>query len=286
MQNIQKVISELSGLQNLRFLIETYEIIAATLIRQIRHSVLQNREFHEGLTGIFLEVKQAYLRELERAGRRPMPLPLFAQKNGKAAYMMLSVNSGLYGDITGKVFRDFMQEFHPVAMEAVIVGKVGASLFEDTLPGVPYTYFDFPDTKFDPEGLRSITKYLNEFEEVVVFHGEFKTLFLQRPARSHVTGDLALMTGISQEVRYLFEPKLETIVAFFETEIFASLLEQVFHESRLSKVASRMMLLDGATSNIGFAESALLRHKQKLQHMLFNRKQLDAISGASLWSNE
>ena len=62
---------------------------------------------------------------------------------------------------------------------------------------------------------------------------------------------------------YFFEPSLEEVVIFFETEIFASLLEQVFHESRLAKTASRMMLLDRASQNIDKSFDRLFFQKQR-----------------------
>ena len=77
---------------------------------------------------------------------------------------------------------------------------------------------------------------------------------------------------------------LEEVSLFFETEIFASLLEQIFHESRLAKLASRMVLLDHAIINI---ESELKRtslSKQRVHHRTLNRHLLDSLSGVSLWS--
>ena len=68
----------------------------------------------------------------------------------------------------------------------------------------------------------------------------------------------------NEGAKYIFEPSLETIVIFFETEIFSSLLEQVFHESRLAKLASRMVLLDRASVAVAHALARTVSKRSRL----------------------
>ncbi len=90
-------------------------------------------------------------------------------------------------------------------------------------------------------------------------------------------------TVTSTTVKYLFEPSLEKILQFFEAEIFASIFEQTIHESQLAKNGSRMLLLDNASQNIKDSLKKTELHLRILKHRQTNTKQLNALTGMSMW---
>ena len=103
MQNYQEIAIQIDWLRNLKVLVETYETIAASSMRGIRNSVLQNRAFHTGLNRVFQDVIRAYRNEVagfikkNKIGQeRALSL---LEKNGKTALVFLSANTGLYGDL-------------------------------------------------------------------------------------------------------------------------------------------------------------------------------------------
>lgn len=278
---------EKERLGELYTLIETYETIAASSMRKIRYFVLSNRAFHEGLSRLFLEVKLAYYekrRGLLKNKKHEATISFSAiPRNGKTVYVFLSANTGLYGDIIARAFDLFSRNREWSSAEVVIIGKIGKFLFESRFPGVLYTYFDFPDTHILPEDLKKITNYLSQYETVVAFYGSFKSFLTQVPVSTNVSGEIFFQETGKKPGKYLFEPTLEKIVFFFETEIFASLLEQIFYESRLAKLASRLTLLDRASLRIKKASENTSRIFQLFVHRSFNRKQINALSGISLW---
>lgn len=283
----RQLIIEKERLSELYLLIETYETIAANSMRRIRYFVLSNRAFHEGLNRLFLEVKLAYhekqRRLLKEKGFGRSASFSAIPRNGKTVYVFLSANTGLYGDIIARAFDLFYQNREGSMAEVVIIGKIGKFLFESHFPGAPYTYFDFPDTHILPEDLKKIINHLSQYETVVAFHGSFKSFFTQVPKSTNVSGEILLQETGDKPNRYLFEPTLEKVAFFFETEIFASLLEQVFYESRLAKLASRLTLLDRASLRIKDASEKTSQTFQLFVHRSFNRKQINALLGISLW---
>src|SRR3989344_4289434 len=105
MDSLKTIINEIEGAENLKELVETYKFIAASSMRRIRNFVLENRLFHRGLNGIYQEVRQSYagavLAGVKRKGaRRKQLVP--AKKKFKSVYMLISANTGLYGDIIYK----------------------------------------------------------------------------------------------------------------------------------------------------------------------------------------
>jgi len=290
MLNHQTLTEEIKTLESLRDLVDTYKTVAATTMRRIRNSVLQNRFFHLGLNDLLQEVQLAFQKAMHGVGqdqKANSPLILTTKKhNGKTALVLLSANTGLYGGIIYKTFGLFLEEARKNPNDdLVIIGKVGESFFKKTEPDRPYIYFDFSDLGISEAMLRSITGRLSAYERVVVFYGAFKNILIQQPSSFDISasGKNLPVKEVVESPLYLFEPSLATVANFFETEIFASLLEQSFNESRLGKTASRLVSLDRSAMNIGKAFKNMRLEQNKFRHRLYNRKQLVALSGVSLW---
>ncbi|MDP3770534.1 MAG: F0F1 ATP synthase subunit gamma [Candidatus Sungbacteria bacterium] len=289
MINEQTVKQEIEQLQSLIVLVETYETIAGTSVRRIRSSVLANRAFHIGLNRMFREITDAYKKEVEYLMKKKKithadSLSLMKHTK-KTALILFSANTGLYGDVTHRTFTAFLTEIKRAKADIIIIGRMGKMFFEEVMPGTAFIYFDFPDNAIDIEGLKKITIVLAEYEKVVAFYAVFKNLMTQQVKASIISGaELASQHAEDMPRQpYFFEPSLEEVTVFFETEIFASLLEQVFHESRLAKLASRMVLLDRAIINIESEFNRTRLSQQRMHHRTINRHLLDSLSGMSLW---
>jgi F0F1-type ATP synthase gamma subunit len=70
---------------------------------------------------------------------------------------------------------------------------------------------------------------------------------------------------------------------FFETEIFASLLDQTVSESQLAKYASRILAMNKAHENIDKTIGKLSLDRLKIKHRTENRKQLNRLSSMRFW---
>ena len=273
----EKITSEEERLKSLSGLVETYKTIAITTSRRIRASVLENRAFHLGLNHWFQGIKRAYAQEIsKKGGENKMS---FLKRNNKMIFLLLSANTGLYGDILERIFDQFSKEFLKTnpRPDIAISGKMGIRFFEENFPGLHFSYIDLPDQAVPHERLREITEFLHHYERVVVFHGRFKNIIMQEPTTSNITGDMLLSDTPVPTVRFLFEPSIEEVARFFETEIFASLFEQSCNESRLAKVTSRMLFLDRADQNIGIESHNLFLMKNYMHHQNENKKQANTM---------
>ena len=287
----QKVEQELEQLQGLTTLVETYETIAGASVRRIRGSVLANRAFHVGLNRMYHEITIAHQKEAKgvMAKKKNTNLhidTLFTKPAKQTVLMLLSANTGLYGDVIGRIFIAFITEIKRTQADIMIIGRMGKMFFEEAMPGKEFTYFDFPDNAVSMQNLKEISTFLLSYEKVIAFYAIFKNLLTQQVRASIVSGN-ALPAGkiedASSPQSYRFEPSLEEVTLFFEKEIFASLLEQVFQESRLAKLASRMVLLDRAMINIENELTRVILQKYRLRHRAINRQLLDSLSGSALW---
>lgn len=285
---INQAKSEIEGLGNIKTLVQTYEEIAAIRMRKIRAAVLQNRDFNAGIQEIFQELIASYRTELAILMRKHKVKNIqelnLMPRNGKTVCVLFSANVGLYGDIIRRTYELFKEQIQKQTADIVIIGRLGKVLFEQDFPGRNFTSVDFSDSSVNATTLRNLLEQLVSYEKVFIFFGEFNTIARQDPVmynlygNQHVTED----TG-KAATRYLFEPSLEHIITFFQSELFASLFEQTLYESQLAKFAARLYTLDTATQNVKERQKKAALSMRLLKHRKGNIKQMDTLSGIALW---
>lgn len=282
---------EMIELGNLRIMVEAYEEVAISRMRKIRDSVLKTRNFIADIVKILQEVRFSYRAEifslLKKKKIKGTSTMSMIKKNGKHVSILLSSNTGLYGDIVRKTFDLFQKNVRDGQSDIIIIGRLGKALFEANNPGVPITYFDFPDSGVDREKIHLIIDNILSYDKVLVFYGQFENIISQQSVIMDIYGNSNLLNEESVvKTKYLFEPSLENIYVFFEKQIFSSIFEQAVHESDLAKYASRMVSLDLATDNINKRLNKISLLKRISEHRIFNKKQINALLGVSLWGNQ
>ena len=83
---------------------------------------------------------------------------------------------------------------------------------------------------------------------------------------------------------YLFEPNITEVLQMFEREIITTLFSQSIHEGQLAKFASRLFHLDQAAESVDNSLKNISVISRKASHKAMARKQLNTISGISLWA--
>lgn len=276
---------ELSTLEYLRDIIEAYEEVASLRMRHVKNSVLQNREFLDGLRKVFYQVKYAYqkeLKDLQKKKRKKGDFKYIRSTNGKTVSVLLTANTGLYGDIISSTFDIFVEHIKNTDTDIFVVGKIGRVLFDQlNLQNRVIKFFDLADSGSDKDRLDKLLYELINYDKIVVFHGRFKNILSQEPAAVSISGDIfdEEPKKYISDARFIFEPSLEKVMAHFEQEILASIFEQSVHESNLSKYASRMIHLDEASERISGELKKTSMHYRRIKHRRQNAKQLATLTG-------
>lgn len=278
----QEIQEEIDQLRSLEVLAQAYEEIASTRMKKIRGNVLAKRDFLDSISKVFDEVRAAYARQVREIARRKGERAgkiTFLAHNGKTVSVILSANTGLYGGIIHETFKKFIADVRRLNTEVTIIGRYGLSLFLQEEPNRPYTYFDLPDHSVSSDELKDIIKHIVQYETINVYHGKFVNVVKQLPNMFTISAEIELPEEKeSSPAFFIFEPTLEKILVFFETEIFASLFEQSVGESELAKSSSRVMAMDKAAANIEKYLDKLKLEKLKMSHRVSNRKQLNSMS--------
>lgn len=287
MKSIKEVEKDLYVLHDFHDLIETYEEIAAIRMRKVKKSVLLARDFLEGLSDVFKFVEMAYDTYLVKLGNIKKGKTHFVKNNNKDVMVLLSANMGLYGEIVHETVNKFIQESKTSQADLVVIGKRGKRIFEILVPGKKFQYFDLSDSGTDDENIQRIIDYVLQYRNIYVYHGIFDTILKQKAMATNVTGDISRFAGQEDTIKEgkiedpkfgFFEPTIEDVAAFFETQTLAVIFEQTMNESSLSKFASRMVTLDMAVSNVNDQLRTTNFSLKKLKHRRSNKEQITLIS--------
>jgi len=288
MRTVKETQEDLLFLNDFHDLMETYEEIAAIRMRKVKKSVLMEREFLRGLSDVFKFVEMAYDTFLIKLGNLKKGKRHFLKTNNKDVRVLMSSNMGLYGEVIHKTINKYVSDLRSDKADIVVIGKVGKRVVESLLPGRAFQYFDFSDSGMDDDSMKRILDYILQYRNIYVYHGYFKSILNQEVVVTNVTGDISKFAGFeeTQEMRQeeeeqkfgFFEPSIEDVAAFFETQTLSVIFEQAMNESSLSKFASRMVTLDVAVANINGQIKTTNFNLKKLKHRNFNRKQITLIS--------
>ncbi|OGD09150.1 hypothetical protein A2397_01640 [Candidatus Amesbacteria bacterium RIFOXYB1_FULL_44_23] len=288
------ILEELQALNSLKELAQSYEEIAVVRMQKIKDSVIHTRDFLSDLSDVFVDLKASYLREFKdllsrrKVGNQTL-LPSL-QKTGKTLLVYLSSNGKLYGSVTQKTYRLFIDDIRRNKLgesDLLIIGRAGKEMFENAQTGKQFEYFEMPDTNVEIEHIRQLIKRFLQYEKVYVYYGKFNNVVRQNPIATSITGEDIFETEIAsptrREDRFIFEPSLERLFNFFESQIMANLFSQTLLENQLARHASRVNAMEEALIHIEEEGKKLLRQKTRFKHMLQNRKQLETVSGSVLW---
>lgn len=281
-KDIKKEIIQVSSLKELT---EVYGEIASIRMKKVRNYVLKNRDFLASIEAIFKDALEHYakkLSDLVKLGKmKEGGRVTFLAHNGKAVAVLISANTGFYGEVVRDTFRKFIDDIEKEDIEVTIIGRLGRTLFVEERPDKPYTYFELPDYGTDAGKLSEAIKHLVQYEEIRVYYGKYYSVVTQKPTTFSISAGKPVSRDIkSSSVTYIFEPSVEKILMFFETQIFASLFDQAIRESQLAKFASRILSMDKATDNIRNKLNELNLENLKISHSILNRKQINTLTSS------
>lgn len=290
----KKVIEDLEALQTLKNLAESYEEVAVVKMQKLKDSVLNTRDFLAELSDVFVDLKASYEREVKdllnrkKKGDKTILAPL--QKNGKSLLVYLSSNGKLYGAVTQKTFRLFIADLKKPEFstaDIIILGSAGKEMYEGSSHARQFEYIEIPDTDIKIDHIKSLMQKFIPYQQVHVYYGKFGNVVTQSPIMTSITGDDVFETEVisqtPREDRFIFEPDLEKILHFFETQIMANLFSQTLIENQLARHASRVNAMEEALIHIEEESKKLNKMQNQIKHRMQNKKQLETVSGVALW---
>lgn len=270
-------------LETIRSLCVAYEQISVMKMKKIKNAVLYTRNFYDELFEVYLQMKETYKNQvMDLAKKNKIKDPerlLLMGKNEKTVAVLLSANNKLYGDILNKVFYKFIEETKNQNTDLVIIGRLGKEMYDDLGKPKPYTYFEIPDTDLTVSDLKPVINSIIKYSKINVFFGRYENFFSQLALNKNISGDI--MMGNDRDLKdnkfYYFEPSLEKILLFFETQIFSNFFKQTAYEGQLARYASRISAMEQALGAIEKEEKITTNLKIKAHNSLMEKKQNERV---------
>lgn len=287
----RKLIQEdLESLNSIKDLAQSYEEIAVIRMQKIKDSVIRTRGFLMAISDIYVDLKASYNLEIKdlikRMKKNEKTLLLGLQKNGKTLLVYLSSNGKLYGSVTQKTYRLFINDLKKPKnsnSEIIIIGSAGKEMFEESSNKRPYKYFEIPDTKVELKHIKLLMQEFLKYEKVYIYYGKFGNVINQDPIATSITGEEIFEKEVpsidKREDKFIFEPTLEKIYHFFETQIMANLFSQTLLENQLARHASRVNSMEAALINIEEETKKLKKLQVRVKHLMQEKKQMETIAG-------
>jgi len=273
----------------MKSVVQTYEELAVLEMQKIRDGVLTTRDFLKRILEVYAEVRFSYKDVIDQLieknkGSGKITFSTL-NKNGKKVTVLMTSNFGLSGDISQKVFREFIDKVNYGNSDIIIIGRRGKILYDSYGIKKSYSYYDLPEKGEGMSSIKDIISEIVNYADVDVFHGKLLNVVNQEGVVSDITAQL-LQQSLETEKRnkYVFEPSLREVLRFFEVQIFASLFKQTVSETNLASLGSRINAMETASKNTEDRMKNLLGLNRSVGKSLENKKQLQRLSGMSLWN--
>lgn len=226
--------------QSLKQIAQAYSEIANLKIKRIRGEVERNRVFYEEISKIYGLIKRIALEK-----------GVSIKKPKKTICMIITSNYRFYGSINSDLIDYFVENTKNADTDRLILGKAALDFFKAKPIFKNNLEMTLKDDQPDPRELLYLVDILKDYSRVFVFFSRLKSLLVQQPQAVDLTATEKVKEDLSKRdqkkaTRFIFEPDLSHILAFFDSQILTLLLEGTFLESELARTASRFISMDQA----------------------------------------
>lgn len=243
---IQSQVTEIAAIQDLT---SVFESIASLRISQVKDRVTRSTDF-------FHELWQLYTQLRIDPKKRLIHRRDTVASGGRDAFILLTSEGGLSGDIDQKIVVRMLQDYDVTTTDILAVGGHGAVLLGQRDVAVTQQ-FRLPEE--DSLDVSEIIQAIRPYRQTAIFYEQYESLMEQSADRidlvsaveeissKHVTRSEDVIS--SQE--YVFEPSLETVIEYMESVMMEIALSQTILESRLAQYASRFKAMSQANDKAG-----------------------------------
>lgn len=287
-RELDQLIEEAGSLQQIA---QAYSEIANQKIKRIRSQVEVNRLFFKDMSRVYALVKVL-------AAAKKITVP----KRKKMLCIILTSNYRFYGQINSTLIDYFIQttqkiETEGVETDRIMLGKAAIEYFKKANIFRNYEEILLKSDTPDPLELTSLVNIIKDYNQVLIFYSRLKSLLVQEPSFTDITATTEKISLDKQSLRsydlkqslrfgdlrkevthFIFEPELDKILAFFDSQILTLLLEETFLESEVSRTASRFISMDQAETESIKVLKDYERLRSYAQRNMRNNQLLESIA--------
>lgn len=291
--NIQQVNELIEVGNSLKTVAQSYSELASLKLKKIRNDVEKNRLFYDEITQVYGLVNKI-------ATARGMVIKPHPKKR---VSVLLTSNYRFYGSINHQLVSQFLVSGAKFPGDKIIIGKTGRDYLKAIHYFHPFDAIIFQNDLPTDDELRSLISKLQQYEQILVFYSQFKTVLVQVPSVKDITQiqtasvrsqerknrglDIDFFSPRKQyQTTFILEPEIKKMLDFFDGQIKILLLEELFLESELSRTASRLIAMDQAQTNANEFIKDRKREAGQLRKRSNNIHLLETIANLGAWRRQ
>lgn len=232
---IKQIDEALDEGESLKLIAQAYSEIANLKIKRIRNEVERNRIFFQNISKVYALIKNLSLKR-----------KINIQKPKKTVSLVITSNYRFYGSINDDLLEFFVAQTRKIQTDRIMLGKAAIDYFKAQHIFQNYQEILLKGDQPNAQELLAMVHSLNEYNQVLIFYSNMKSLLIQQPTMTDITATNIEQGNSQSEFKFIFEPDLTKILQFFDSQIITLLLEGTFLESELSRTASRFITMDSA----------------------------------------
>lgn len=243
MRRASAIEKEMGQIVTVQDLTGVFESIASTRVAKVKDKVTISKHFFDRLWRIYKALRND-------------PDSLFGfsddrQTNGRHAFVMISAEGGLSGDIDLRLIEEVLHDFDPSTTDLIVLGDHGAQQLTQRRVKFQY-YFRVPQSE-NYVDVSPILKVIEPYRDVTVYYEAYVSLGVQEIKKISLNAEVQEMGKEAAEAGDImtswdtvFEPSLQSIIDFMEHTMIGLAFSQVILESGLAQDASRFNAMAAA----------------------------------------
>jgi F-type H+-transporting ATPase subunit gamma len=274
MSAIKELQDNLESTQTARFVTTMLRDISANKLQVIRTAFEKNGAFYNEMRGLDLLV-QAYAEK-----NNPTHTRKNKQKEEKDVFVGLTSNKRFFGTLNRDIaFRLIDRPKKDAECDAVVIGQTGRTILENTEFASRCSYISFEEDTPTSAEVFSLIRKLGGYNRIYMFYPTFINSFRQEVGLIDITYHPTISKDEKIEVGYIFEPDIEALLTFFETQVRLILFNRVLLETKLAQTGARLSKMQRAREEAGERLKELRREMHKEMMAIQSMHLLETFAG-------
>jgi ATP synthase F1 gamma subunit len=255
MSTVKQINQILEEEKALKLITEAYGEVAGNKLKKIRNEIEQTRVFFVEISKVFSQVKK--IASNKGILTTPKTLP--------TAEILITSNYRFYGALENDLIRFFIASSKEAGSQRFFIGKTAQDFFKNRNSKSGDKFIKFKKDLPSYEELKGLTAELTPYKKILVYYPRFQSVLKQKSSVVDITQTPSPANVAPEEtenINFIFEPELDKILKFFDTQITGVLIQQVFLEAELARTGARLVSMDEAQQK---ADEAIKNQDKELK---------------------
>ncbi|KKS95491.1 MAG: hypothetical protein UV73_C0017G0005 [Candidatus Gottesmanbacteria bacterium GW2011_GWA2_43_14] len=283
MSAITDIKEQISDLTTFKHISAAFTEAAAVKLKNIREAFQRNDRFYEEINHIYhlVEMNAKKMNLDYKKGQTP-------QKT-KRMFVALTSNQRFYGSLNLEIMKIFIRDSRGAENDRIIIGATGESYLLSTDTRLEYKRLPLKSDLPNETEMAQFLKMTENYDQVRIFYGKFVSFLKQEVGITDITRKIALeekkKAELEDEIHLLFEPEIDKMIKFFDTQVRQTLFKRVILETELARTAARLLAMSQAEERTDTEIRQKKTILRKVSRSFTNAQLLETFSGIKRWKH-